>query len=83
MASGVSIVRPRDLATCAGATEVVNLDGGPVEGTEVDVGQASTEGCCENQDPAQADMNLRGRFPTHASGRFEFRMVKSAAIPCR
>src|SRR5258706_1702204 len=35
--------------------------GNPVAGAEVDVWHSSTVGLYENQDPAQADMNLRGK----------------------
>ncbi|HEX6720493.1 MAG TPA: dioxygenase [Burkholderiaceae bacterium] len=56
-------------------------DGQPVAGAEVDVWHASPEGFYENQDPAQADMNLRGRFVTDADGFFAFRTVKPAGYP--
>ena len=45
---------------------VKDRDGKPVAGAEVDVWQSSTEGLYENQDPTQADMNLRGKFTTDA-----------------
>ncbi len=48
---------------------------------EVDVWQASPVGLYENQDPNQAEMNLRGRFHTHEDGRFWFRPVKPAGYP--
>src|SRR5258708_28687157 len=35
--------------------------GNPVVGAEVDIWQSSAEGFYENQDPVQADMNLRGK----------------------
>ena len=38
-------------------------------------------GLYENQDPAQADMNLRGKFTTDADGRISFRSVKPAGYP--
>src|SRR5262249_32834950 len=34
-----------------------------------------------NQDPVQADMNLRGKFFTDADGRISFRSVKPAGYP--
>jgi len=55
--------------------------GEPVEGASVDVWQASPVGLYENQDPDQADMNLRGRFSTDAHGRFRFRTVRPAGYP--
>jgi catechol 1,2-dioxygenase len=53
----------------------------PVAGAEVDVWQSSTVGLYENQDPTQADMNLRGKFVTAADGSFAFRSVKPAGYP--
>ena len=53
----------------------------PVAGAEVDVWHSSTVGLYENQDPSQADMNLRGRFVTGADGSFSFRSVKPAGYP--
>ena len=47
---------------------ITDADGRPIAGVEVDVWQASPVGLYENQDPDQADMNLRGRFLT-ARGR--------------
>jgi len=55
--------------------------GKPVEGAEIDVWQSSPAGLYENQDPAQADMNLRGRFKTNADGSFSFESVKPAGYP--
>jgi hydroxyquinol 1,2-dioxygenase len=60
---------------------VVDTGNRPVEGAEVDVWHASTEGLYENQDAAQADMNLRGRFRTDRDGRIRFRSVKPAGYP--
>lgn len=53
----------------------------PVEGAEVDVWHASPVGLYENQDPEQAEMNLRGKFTTDAEGRFWFRTVKMIGYP--
>ena len=55
--------------------------GNPVTGVEVDIWHSSTEGFYENQDPVQADMNLRGKFTTDAQGHFGFRSVKPAGYP--
>ncbi|MCW5636057.1 MAG: catechol 1,2-dioxygenase [Rubrivivax sp.] len=60
---------------------VVDADSVPVAGAEVDVWHASPEGFYENQDPAQADMNLRGRFTTDDRGRIAFRSVKPVGYP--
>jgi hydroxyquinol 1,2-dioxygenase len=53
----------------------------PIEGAEVDIWHSSTEGFYENQDPVQADMNLRGKFITDKDGHFAFRSVKPAGYP--
>ena len=53
----------------------------PVVGAEVDVWHSSPEGFYENQDPVQADMNLRGKFTTDAAGQIAFRSVKPAGYP--
>ena len=60
---------------------IADADGRPLPDVEVDVWQASPVGLYENQDPDQADMNLRGRFRTHEDGRFWFRSVKPAGYP--
>ena len=56
-------------------------NGRPVSGAEIDVWHSSPEGLYENQDPKQAEMNLRGRFISDAAGRFHFRSVKPAGYP--
>ena len=60
---------------------VVDQAGKPVEGAEVDIWHSSPVGLYENQDPEQADMNLRGKFTTDADGRFGFRTVKPLGYP--
>jgi len=60
---------------------IVDPDGRPIAGVEVDVWHASPVGLYENQDPDQADMNLRGRFTTQEDGRFWFRSIKPAGYP--
>lgn len=55
--------------------------GKPIEGAEVDIWQSSPEGFYENQDPVQADMNLRGKFTTDKDGHIGFHGVKPAGYP--
>jgi catechol 1,2-dioxygenase len=55
--------------------------GNPIAGVEVDIWHSSTEGFYENQDPVQADMNLRGKFTTDANGHIGFRTVKPSGYP--
>src|SRR6185436_15204457 len=51
---------------------VRDRSGNPIADAEVDVWQSSPEGFYENQDPVQADMNLRGKFRTDEKGEFRF-----------
>jgi catechol 1,2-dioxygenase len=60
---------------------VVDQAGHAVAGAEVDVWHASPVGLYENQDPEQADMNLRGKFTTGADGCFSFRSVMMIGYP--
>lgn len=60
---------------------VVDRDGKPVAAAEVDVWHASPVGLYENQDPDQAEMNLRGKLTTDDDGRFWFRTVKMVGYP--
>jgi len=80
--SGGSIVRsptpgPAIFVNCW----VKDQSGKPVEGAEVDIWHSSPEGFYEQQDPKQADMNLRGKFMTDRNGHFSFRSVKPAGYP--
>lgn len=80
--NGAPIVRsstpgPELFAQC----EIVDVSGKPLAGVDVDVWQSSPVGLYENQDETQADMNLRGKFTTDATGRFSFRSVKPAGYP--
>ena len=60
---------------------VTDVSGKAVAGATVDVWQASPVGLYENQDEAQPDHNLRGRFVSDADGRFSFRTVRPAGYP--
>ncbi|HEX3575403.1 MAG TPA: dioxygenase [Rhodopila sp.] len=60
---------------------VQDANGTPISDAEVDVWHSSPVGLYENQDPAQADMNLRGKFTTDTNGRFWFRSIKPAGYP--
>jgi catechol 1,2-dioxygenase len=61
--------------------QVVDAAGQPIAEAEVDVWHASPVGLYENQDPEQAEMNLRGKFTTDADGRFWFRSVLMTGYP--
>ncbi len=60
---------------------MVDRAGRPIVGAEVDVWHASPVGLYENQDPEQAEMNLRGKLTTDAEGIFAFRTVKMVGYP--
>lgn len=60
---------------------VKDQKGNPIVGAECDVWHSSPEGFYEQQDPNQADMNLRGKFTTDAQGKFSFRSVKPSGYP--
>ena len=60
---------------------VVDKAGQPIADAEVDVWHASTVGLYENQDPEQAEMNLRGKFFTDGKGEFAFKSIKPAGYP--
>lgn len=82
MVSGDSLVR----SPTAGVPIFVNawvkdLQGQPVADAEVDVWHTSAQGFYENQDPEQADMNLRGTFTTDAQGHIAFQSIKPAGYP--
>jgi catechol 1,2-dioxygenase len=82
MENGSSIVR----SPTPGPALFVNAwfkdrSGQPVGGAEVDIWHSSPEGFYENQDPQQADMNLRGTFVTDDAGHMNFRSVKPAGYP--
>ncbi len=80
--NGGSIVRSPTPGPVLFVNAVVrDQSGKPIEGAEVDVWHSSPEGFYEQQDPKQADMNLRGKFITDAQGRFGFRSVKPAGYP--
>ena len=60
---------------------VTDSAGEPIAGADVHVWQSSPAGLYENQDPSQAEMNLRGIFTTQPDGSFSFRSVKPAGYP--
>jgi catechol 1,2-dioxygenase len=80
--NGGSIVRSNTPGPVLLVTSrVVDEAGQPVAGAEVDIWHASPAGLYEQQDPEQADMNLRGKFMTDAGGCFSFRTVMMVGYP--
>lgn len=81
-ANGASILRSPTPGPRLYARLIVQTRAGaPIAGAMVDVWQASPDGLYENQDPGQADMNLRGRLRTDAGGEVRFRSVKPHRYP--
>jgi catechol 1,2-dioxygenase len=60
---------------------VVDAAGRSIAGAVIDIWHASPVGLYENQDPEQAEMNLRGKFTSDAEGRFWFRSVMMVGYP--
>ena len=80
--NGGSIVRsPTPGAPLIFTGHVVDRQGRPVADAEVDVWHASTVGLYENQDPTQAEWNLRGKFVTDGDGVFSYRSIKPSGYP--
>jgi catechol 1,2-dioxygenase len=81
-ANGASIVRSPTVGDPIFVNAwIKDLKGRPVAGAEVDVWHTSGEGIYENQDPTQADMNLRGKFTTDSDGHIAFRSIKPIGYP--
>ena len=82
MANGDSIVRsPTPGTPLFFSGRVVDTEGEPVAGANVDVWHCATNGLYENQDPSQAEWNLRGRFVTDGHGRFSYQSIRPVGYP--
>jgi catechol 1,2-dioxygenase len=82
MESGGSIVRSDTPGHPLFITaRVVDQASKPIADAEVDIWHASPVGLYENQDPEQADMNLRGKFRTDQDGCFWLQTVKMIGYP--
>jgi hydroxyquinol 1,2-dioxygenase len=80
--NGGSIVRsPTPGPALFVSARVRDRDGKPIAGAEIDVWQSSPAGLYENQDPSQAEMNLRGKLTTDADGSIRFRSIMPAGYP--
>lgn len=60
---------------------VFGPDGAPVPGALLDIWQTAPNGLYDVQDPEQSEFNLRGRMPTDAEGRYEFKTVMPVSYP--
>jgi protocatechuate 3,4-dioxygenase beta subunit len=82
MRNGDSIVRsPTDGPPLYFTGTVVDTSGNPVAEAEVDVWHCAPNGLYENQDPGQAEYNLRGKFYTDSAGGISFRSIKPSGYP--
>lgn len=55
--------------------------GKPLEGVTIDIWQCSTNGLYEQQDPDQADFNLRGKFTTDKNGYYGLYCIRPVPYP--
>lgn len=58
-----------------------SMTGNPISHAMLDIWQAAANGLYESQDPAQPNMNLRGRFTTDAQGHYEIIALMPTAYP--
>ncbi len=58
--------------------QVLAPDGKPIEGAVLDIWQTAASGLYSNQDPKQADYNLRARQVVGNDGRYAFTTVRPA-----
>lgn len=79
---GGSIVRgpTRGIPICVQLQVCDQIDA-PIAGAEVEIWHCSSEGFYENQDPEQADMNLRGTFRSDQQGIVRFWSIKPSGYP--
>ncbi len=79
---GADIARGAPGEPLFGEVEVVDLQGRPVAGAEVDVWQADKEGLYDVQRPELgAERRARGVFRSDAQGRVRFRSIVPTAYP--
>lgn len=55
--------------------------GAPIAGVSVDVWQCSTNGLYEQQDPEQAEWNLRGKLTTDSRGYYGLYCIRPVPYP--
>lgn len=66
---------------CYVSGRVLDTDGNPVAGADLDVWQTDGEGFYDAQRPASSEQYGRGKFTTDARGRYGFRTVKPVSYP--
>lgn len=60
---------------------VLDVDGRPLAGAELDVWQTDDEGFYDVQRPDRGEMRLRGKFRTDGEGRWWFRTIRPVSYP--
>ena len=58
---------------------VLDLEGKPIVGAELDVWQAAADGLYDVQDSSLAEMNMRGKFTTDSEGRYLVKTTRPVA----
>jgi protocatechuate 3,4-dioxygenase beta subunit len=78
---GDDIADGNDSPRCLVRGQVLDLDGEPVAGAQVDVWQADAEGLYDIQKGNALDPDLRGLFTTDSEGRYWFTTVVPSHYP--
>ena len=60
---------------------VLDLDGKPIVGAELDVWQAQSNGLYDSQDEHPDELHMRGKFRTDSEGRYLIRTVQPVNYP--
>src|SRR5437660_1923211 len=60
---------------------VLATDGTPIANSMLDVWETNENGMYDQQDQAQSDMNLRGKFRTDEHGRYKFVGIRPVPYP--
>ena len=78
----IVITKPADAEMVFMHGRIIDYQTGkPLVGATVEVWQASTNGLYEQQDPEQAEFNLRGKFKTDTDGRYYFYCLRPTPYP--
>lgn len=79
---GANICRDGKGESCVIAGRVVDLDGSPIAGAQIDVWSDNADGYYDVQQPGlQPAMNMRGIFTTGVDGRYDFRTIRPVSYP--
>jgi len=78
---GASINKDGGGEPCVVTGRVLATDGTPIPNATLDVWETNENGLYDQQDPAQSEMNLRGKFRTDGRGRYKFVGIKPVPYP--